>query len=96
MPQYKVGPVTKEQAMAIDPGYVEYVTRTDYIEGAWEKYDAQKLKRGDIVLSRAARGKDMSICRVTSVKMNMLGENDVRVNDGAFSWYASSAFKLPK
>lgn len=90
---HKVGPVTQQKAIEIDAVFATAVITGTAYKFRWDQYDVQTLKRGNIVLAECGKG-GLSICKVTSVKMNMLGENDVRVSDGQYSWRADKACKL--
>lgn len=89
-----VGIVSEVEAQKLLPKFYAAVVSPD-VSAVMEYWDAaDKVKRGQAVL---VADKDHStgkitwkVCTVTSVKENtMTGENDVRVQDGKFSWRVS-------
>lgn len=84
-----VGPISREQALAVDPKYVSFT------EGKWDDFDhveacQAKLKRGQLVLATAiSNKKQFIIAKVTQVNHNDFRAVDgpvVRISDNTGSW----------
>lgn len=91
-----VGSITNEEAAAIDSLFTNAVTSKRAYELDYRVYGSScndKLKKGTMVLAHFNdyNGSEyFCICKVTSIKMNFLGENDVRISNGQYSWRAEN------
>jgi hypothetical protein len=90
-----VGSISNEEAIAIDPVFADAILKNEEYMLDWEKYGASsndKLKKGMMVLAHFNdyRGTEyFCICKITSIKMNFLGDMDARISNGLYSWRAS-------
>jgi hypothetical protein len=91
----KVGQITVAQARKLDPVFTAAILKDEEYMLDWEVYGAScndKLKKGVMVLAHFNdyRGSAyFCVCKVTSKKMNFLGDEDVRISNGVYSWKAS-------